>query len=204
MANENVKIYRLNDDISFRKCTLFDGQAASHGDCTNYNDREENWRTWYYCCQDGIHLHCTKHPEIEFDTITDQYSYSIKLHCPKCNKDIEVSNLNEIRQKCMRMLNIELFKGAKLIRLDDWYIPEVKAKEKISDYWISTEVKQDRDDDTMIVIYIGHKGSNEKAQFFIKPEKLQLASDYKDMDPAKVISKIVVTLKDRTLGQRYD
>ena len=55
-----------------------------------------------------------------------------------------------------------------------------------------------------IVIYVGHKGSSEKAQFFIKPEKLQLSSDYKDMDPAKVLSKIVVTLKDRTLGQKYE
>ena len=104
----------------------------------------------------------------------------------------------------MRMLNMELFKGAKLIRLDDWYIPEVKAKEKVSDYWITTDVKKDRDGDTIIIVYVGHTGSSNKAQYFIKPEKLQLSSDYKDMDPAKVLSKIVVTLKDRTLGQKYD
>lgn len=104
----------------------------------------------------------------------------------------------------MRMLNIELFKGAKLIRLDDWYIPEVKAKEEISDYWITTNVKKDRDGDTIIIIYVGHKGNEKKAQFFVKPEKLQLSSDHKDMDPAKVLSKIVVTLRDRTLSQNYE
>ena len=201
---EDIKIYRLDDQISFRKCSLHDGKAASHGDCTNFTEREENWKPWYYCCQDGIHLHCTKHPEIEFDLVREPYSSSLLLHCPKCNKDIEIQSLNDITQKCMRMLNIELFKGARLIRLDDWYIPEVKAKEKTTDYWITTDVKKDRDGDTIIVIYVGHKGSSEKAQFFIKPEKLQLSSDYKDMDPAKVLSKIVVTLKDRTLGQKYE
>lgn len=204
MNAEDIKIYRLDDQISFRKCSLHDGKAASHGDCTNFTEREENWKPWYYCCQDGIHLHCTKHPEIEFDLVKEPYSSSLLLHCPKCNKDVEIQSLNDITQKCMRMLNIELFKGAKLIRLDDWYIPEVKAKEKTADYWITTDVKKDRDGDTIIVIYVGHKGSSEKAQFFIKPEKLQLSSDYKDMDPAKVLSKIVVTLKDRTLGQKYE
>ena len=126
------------------------------------------------------------------------------MTCPKCNADIEIDNISEITQRCLRMLNIEQFKGAKLVRLDDWYVPEVKAKAKTSEYWITTDVKTDRDGDTMIVVYVGYNGSNEKAQYFIKPEKLQLTSDHKDMDPAKVISKIVVTLKDRTLGQRYD
>lgn len=28
------------------------------------------------------------------------------------------------------MLNIPKFKGVKLIRLDDWYVPEIKEKKK--------------------------------------------------------------------------
>jgi len=103
------------------------------------------------------------------------------------------------------MLNIKEFKGAKLIRLDDWYVPEVKKKEKVaSEYWIETDVKTDKDGDTIIVVYVGHTGSKDKSQFFIKPEKLQLSSDHKDLDPAKILSKIEVTLKDRTLSQEYD
>lgn len=202
--DDEKKIYRLDDDISFRKCSLFDGKSTSHGDCTNFSDREENWRQYYYCNQDGIHLHCSRHPEIEFDIINEDYTRSVKLKCPKCNKEIPVDSINEVAQKCLRMLNIEKFRGARLIKLDDWYIPEVKAKEKTSDYWITTDVKTDRDGDTMIVVYVGHTGDTEKAQFFIKPEKLQLASDHKDMDPAKVLSKIEVTLKDRKLIQNYE
>ena len=120
--DEENKIYRLDDDISFRKCSLFDGKSTLHGDCTNFSDREENWRQYYYCNQDGIHLHCSIHPEIEFDIINEDFT----------------------------------------------------------------------------------RGVTEKAQFFIKPEKLQLASDHKDMDPAKVLSKIEVTLKDRKLIQNYE
>ena len=58
--------------------------------------------------------------------------------------------------------------------------------------------------DTIIVLYIGIQGSKEKVQYFIKPEKLQLSTDHKDLDPASIISKIEVTLKDRTLIQKYD
>lgn len=43
------------------------------------------------------------------------------------------------------MLNIEEFKGAKLIRLDDWYVPEVKKKVKAPPkYWVEADVKQIR------------------------------------------------------------
>ena len=65
-------------------------------------------------------------------------------------------------------------------------------------------MKKDKDGDTIVVLYVGHKGETEKTQFFIKPEKLQLTSDHKDMDPNKVISKIEVVLKDRTLIHKYD
>ena len=42
----------------------------------------------------------------------------------------------------MSMLNILLFKGTKLIRFDDLYVPEVKVKEKTTYYWITTDVKK--------------------------------------------------------------
>ena len=116
----------------------------------------------------------------------------------------EIENEHALRSECLRMLNIPAFKGAKLIRLDDWYVHEVREKKKDeSGYWITTDVKTDKDGDTIIVLYVGHKDSKEKAQFFIKPEKGQLTSDHKDMDPAKVLSKIEVQFKGRKLTQEY-
>lgn len=200
---EDKIIYRLDDDISFRKCSLHDECKLSHGDCTNYHTKEISWKDYYFCNQNGIHLHCSKHPEIELNFHTEYGE--VGLICPKCRIRIEIDGLKSVYSRCQKLLNIELFKDAKLIRLDDWYIPEVKEKIKPNpDYWINTNVKTDKDGNTIVVLYIGHKGSNDKVQFFIKPEKGQLSSDHKDMDPSKVLSKIVVTLKDRTLSQEYE
>lgn len=198
------EIYRLNDDISFRKCSLFDDDKLTFGDCTNFRTLERNWRTYYSCNQDGIHFHCTVHPEIELEIVDTPYS-SVVYQCPKCRKNIEIENPREVKSRCLRMLNIPEFKDAKLVRLDDWYVHEIKERKKDeSGYWITTNVKTDKDGDTIIVVYVGHKDSSEKAQFFIKPEKGQLTSDHKDMDPAKVLSKIEVYFKGRTLIQEYD
>lgn len=200
---EDKIIYRLDDDISFRKCSLHDECKVNHGDCTSYYTKEMNWREYYFCNQDGIHLHCSKHPEIEFNI--DNQGREVALVCPKCQKTIEIDSLKSVYSRCQKLLNIELFKDAKLIRLDDWYIPEVKEKIKPDpDYWINTNIKTDKDGNTIVVLYIGYKGSKDKVQFFIKPEKGQLSSDHKDMDPAKVLSKIEVTLRNRTLSQEYE
>ena len=122
-------IYRLNDEISFRKCSLFDGDQLTFGDCTNFSTAERNWRTYYCCNQDGIHFHCTAHPEIELEIDTSNY-YTSTYCCPKCQKSIEIENVKELKSKCLRMLNIPAFKDATLVRLDDWYVHEIKEKEK--------------------------------------------------------------------------
>ena len=99
---------------------------------------------------------------------------------------------------------MDVFKDAQMIRLDDWYYPEVKKKIKEDRYWITADVKTDCDGDTIIVLYVGLTGDGNKAQFFIKPEKLQLTTDHKDMDPARVLSSIAITLRDRTLRHDFD
>ena len=40
-------IYKLDDKISFRKCSLADEDMVVHGDCTNYSIRKANWTTYY-------------------------------------------------------------------------------------------------------------------------------------------------------------
>ena len=149
-------------------------------------------------------INCTQHPEIELECVSMEYSGAV-YRCPRCGKDIEIDNLRELRSKCLRLLNIPEFKGAKLIRLDDWYVPEIKEKKKAeSGYWIHTDVKTDKDGDTIIVVYVGHKDDNEKAQFFIKPEKGQVTSDHKDLDPSKILSKIEVKFRGKRITQEFD
>lgn len=204
LNNDDIKIYRITDRISFRVCDLSEESKLSRGNCTNFYKMERNWTNYYYCNQEGIHFHCTLHPAIEMELIKDDM-FSNKLYCPKCDKSVDINSIDELRTKCFKILNVEKFKDAKLIRLDDWYYPEIKENIKLeSDYWLKAQVKTDRDGDTIVVLYVGHKGSGDKAQLFIKPEKLQLSNDYKDLDPAKVLAKIELTLKDRTIEQRFD
>lgn len=199
---EKKIIYKLDDDISFRKCSLFETNGTDHGDCTNFHTKEVNWSDHYFCNQEGIHFHCTKHPEIELERV--DYSDGDTLTCPKCKNQINIGSMHALISRCLRALNREIFKDATLVRLDDWYVPELKEKTKPTpDYRLITNVKTDKDGDTIIVLYVTYVGSGDKVQYFIKPEKGQLTTDHKDLDPAKIISKIEVTLKDRKLIQTY-
>ena len=197
-------LYSLDDDILFRKCSLYDSGSVNFGDCTNFHTKADyHGNDYYFCNQEGLHFHCAKHPEFELERIDDTPSI---LTCPKCKNQIDIGSIPQLRSRCLRALNREIFKDAQLIRVNEWYIPEIK-KEKVkptSDYRVITDVKTDKDGDTMVVIYVTHEGTDGKAQFFIKPEKLQLSHDFKDLDPAKVLSKIELTLKNRTITQEYD
>ena len=205
MNNTNMFFY--NNDICFRLCSLSEGRKlTSFGDCTNFQDLSENWQIYYVCNQYGIHLHCKEHPTIELD-----FSYPY-LICPKCKKKINfidslngINNINDLYKSCLKKVNYYKLNVDKLIKLDDWYYPEKKGKIKpVSDYWISYNIKKDKDGDTIVILYVGNSKDNRKSQFFIKPEKLQLSHDYKDLDPSTVISKIELTLKDRNITETYD
>lgn len=205
MPKKEHEIYRYDDNISFRECTLSNNYSEFEtGNCTNYELIDVISDRFLHCKQQGIHFHCTKHPNIELDNLKSLNGTYFK--CPKCKKEFKVDDLPQLIQGCRKMLNIKEFENAKLIRLDDWYTFEKSKKIDIGDseYWITSDIKKDKDGDTLVVLYIGKKNTTEKCQFFIKPEKLQLTSDHKDLDPATILSKIEVTLKDRKITQEYD
>lgn len=198
---ENKKtLYRLSDKILFRVCSLGNYDRDNFGDCSNWEYISSYYGGAYTCKQFGIHYHCAKHPEIELDV--DANSVVDTLICPKCGK-IQVRSFQKLRTDCLKLINRDEFKRAKIIRLDDFYVPEVSSKIEESDYWIKTDVKTDKDGDTIIVLYVGKKG-DDKVQYFIKPEKHQLTFDHNDEDPNTIISKIEVTLKDRILTHEYE
>ena len=199
------KIYIIDDSISFRQCDLFDEyEHDCHGDCTNFREQEIKYHKYYFCNQSGIHFHCTKHPSIELE---EQYDFGFRLICPKCGEEKYNGYKSDLINRCLRIINSKELKNAKLIRVEDWYYPEISEKiepGKESDYWLKVDIKKDKDGQTIIVLYVGLKGSKEKSQFFIKPEKLQLSSDHKDLDPATILTKIEVYLKSRIITQKYD
>lgn len=69
------KLYKLDDHILFRKCDLYDGCDTQHGDCTNFKVKQVHCQDNYFCNQEGLHFHCARHPEIEYD---NNLSYIIR------------------------------------------------------------------------------------------------------------------------------
>ena len=137
-----------------------------------------------------------------------------KLVCPICQRDSDYvcaassssHTLDSLKERALALHDKDLYQDAKLVRLDDYYVPEIKKFDALPDstnYSIKADVKTDKDGDTIVVLYVGHKGEKDKSQIFIKPEKLQLSNDHKDLDPAKVLAKIELTLKDRNITQDY-
>ena len=104
-------IYRLDENISFRKCSLYDSRRVNRGDCTNFGEREINFSNYYECRQHGIHLHCTTHPAIELEEVKRD-TFSVTLKCPRCNKPIKVDSVQSVINSCLKLLNIELFNMA--------------------------------------------------------------------------------------------
>lgn len=118
MENRPI-IYHLDDEISFRKCTLYYGERVHFGDCTDFKC---SYSKIYKCNNFGIHYQCSKHPQFEYNIITsyDEFGYTQKrLECPICKKEL-YRDLSELRKQCLRLLNVEKFKNAKIIRLEDF------------------------------------------------------------------------------------
>jgi len=166
-----------------------------------------------------VRFHCAKHSEIEL--VTDPDPFKTALHCVKCGIVKEANGrtgeftYDFWRHQAKSLLNAPKFEGAKIIRLDDYYVPELKIEikgskstitnksELPSDYKVVCDIKKDKDGDTLIMLQVFKKGSGKGAQFFIKPEKAQLTSDHNNPDPKDMISDIQVTLRDRILTQDY-
>ena len=115
-----------------------------------------------------------------------------KIRCKKCGDIIESKSVHDFK-----------FCKCEAVAVDGGhdYLRRVGAVEDWEDLSVCETIE---DNDTIIVLYVGKKGTNEKTQFFIKPEKLQLSNDHKDLDPATILTKIEVTLKDRKIKQQYD
>lgn len=193
---EKKKIYKYNEHLLF--------EVLNKGINIGFDETFDNREIRFLCPVHYCHLICKPFLNGRIKS---------KFECPFCEKDQDYEPYTScdtysiLQEKALSLLDQYSRDDFELIRLDDIYTPELRAKNilkgKKTDYFISSDVKTDINGDTIVVLYIGYKGKKDKTQFFIKPEKLQLSTDYKDMDPAKVLAKIELTLKDRIIAQDY-
>lgn len=199
MSEDNkTKLYEYNDKLLFTIKDVF----------SDWEDTNDNREVVFVCPQHRV-------PMVEED-YTFKNFFGFRLSCPLCERDSnyvpmkwEEQKYAVLQKKALALLDKSELENAKLIRLDDVYTREITKFDSLkgavdSDYFIKADVKTDVNGDTIVVIYLGYKGNKDKAQLFIKPEKLQLSHDFKDMDPAAILAKVELTLRDRTITQNYD
>lgn len=192
------ELYQYSDKLLFR--------IKRNGDWSMDETKEDRSVTFV----------CPKH---RTDLVEEKFlfrgTHGFRLSCPLCEQSEEYEPIRFdgidfaiLEKKALALLDKNDLANAKLIRLNDVYTKEITKfnanPDEESDYSIKADIKTDINGDTIVILYIGYKGEKEKTQFFIKPEKLQLSHDYKDLDPAKVLAKIELTLKDRTIVQKYN
>ena len=216
MSGEEKQLYKLNNDVCFRVC--------AYEDCT---DKNSHWSehtkrcidnmggTIWACNHEGeIHLHCVNHTEAEL-VILDKMNgpRSMKLICPICSlkedyqppsslQRLDAGRITTLKLQSKSLLNSSIFKNAKLIRLDDYYTPELSEKTKTtdnSDYWLSYDVKENKEGKPVLILYLGNRKEGTKSQFFIEPESNKLSHDHKDDDPLSIIARIEVQFQKGTI-----
>jgi hypothetical protein len=207
---DDLAIYKLNDFLNFRVC--------SFNNCTfkNVHWAEHIKKCSVFdplgCFHEGdVHLHCVVHREIEL-TVSDEMKgpKSLSLICSICSlredysptkelRHISTQDITTYKNQSRSLLASEQFKNAKLIRLDDYYTPEISVKAKTTEsskYWMSYDVKENKQGQPILVLYLGNRITGSKKQFFIEPETKKLSHDQSHGDPLEIVSRIEVQFKD--------
>lgn len=198
-------IYKINDKVLCRICQFDDCDFRE----LHWRGHEEN--LCINCSHSGdVHFHCIRHKEIELAikiTGNKNQRYS-SLICVVCEQEdgynpplrrLSDEDIITLKQKAKSLINSNKFKSAKMVRLDDYYVPEISEKKiatKDSNYWVSYDVKETVMGKPLLVLYLGNREDKSKAQFFIEPETQKLSHDHKHGNPLSILSRIEVEFKD--------
>jgi hypothetical protein len=129
----------------------------------------------------------------------DGYSEdAVSLKCAEGPHEISIPRIfSDEQQYVIDRVDAKVFKGMKILNLDDEATPIAKDKIKSKDgkYFVTSQL-MDSKRGLQAVIYAGEKGSPAKTQIFISPEEKRLAFDHKDLHPTDVFLKIEATFDD--------
>lgn len=132
-----------------------------------------------YLSDEVTHLRCLEGPHI--------------IELPMALEDIQAY----IRKK----LKSKQYSDAKLVDLDGLLVPvskKMKATIGKDDYFVTSQVRNSKRGD-QVVIYAGKKGHSEgKAQIFIDPKHRKMSFDQNDLNPTDVFVKVEATFQDGT------
>jgi hypothetical protein len=129
----------------------------------------------------------------------DGYSENaISLKCAEGPHNVSIPRVfSEEKQYVIDRVDAKVFKGMKVLNLDDEATPIAKDKITSEDdkYFVTTQLMESKRG-LQAVIYAGEKGSPVKTQIFINPKEKRLTFDHKDLHPSEVFLKIEATFDD--------
>lgn len=122
------------------------------------------------------------------------------LKCEDCEKSYAIPrSFGNERAYVLDRVDANVFKGMKVLNLDDESIPLVEEKLLSEDKkFFVTGLLTKSKVGLRLVIYAGKRGQKEKSQIFVEPEIKRLAFDQNDLHPTDVFTKIEATFDDDT------
>ena len=136
---------------------------------------------------------CPVH-KMELKTVAHDASFGV---CDDCKKTYIWGELESgVAEYLRRKINSASYQDAEIISIDGIQTPLLKTRVKLSEeneeYWIEGRLNKS-DKGKQIVIYVGEKGSTQKAQLFINSDQEKLSFDHKDRKPEEIFSVITAT-----------
>ncbi|MEO6761250.1 MAG: hypothetical protein ABI220_02625 [Candidatus Saccharimonadales bacterium] len=131
-------------------------------------------------------------------TVEGHLEYATSLKCAEGPHELPIPRtFIEEKQYVIDRVDAKVFKGMKVLNLDDEATPIAKDKIKSKDdkYFVTSQLMESKRG-LQAVIYAGQKGSPAKTQIFISPEEKRLTFDHKDLHPSDVFLKIEATFDD--------
>jgi hypothetical protein len=158
--------------------------------------------------------------DVEFDINGEAYP-PIPL-CPKKNchcsivKSSEKYNLGEYKYKCLecdfkitfdkdiqtqgkhflRVFETLKYKDAEMINLDGELIRlNVERLKKDPDYWIEGKLSKNKKGEKHLMVLVGSRKDNDKAQLFLDIDNERLSFDQNNSHPKEILAKVTATFK---------
>ena len=129
-----------------------------------------------------------------------EYGAGRHLVCEDCDKAYELPrDIYKERQYVLNKIDAKVFKGMKVLNLDDESVPLVEEKLTSEDkkYFVTGKLTKSKVG-LRLVLYAGKRGDKQKTQIFVEPEIKRLAFDQNDLHPSDVFTKVEATFPDMT------
>jgi len=138
---------------------------------------------------------CPRHKLRMYPSLHSYMKYSfqaIRLKCEECKDFYNLPrSYSKEEQYVLDKIDAKIFKGMKVLNIDDEAIPLAKEKiiSKDSKHFVISLLTESKTG-LRLVVYAGEKGKNVKTQIFVEPEIKRLSFDQKDLHPTDIFTKL--------------